>query len=145
MTLAEFSLTHPLSSHSSMAVSASTLSSSHTASGKKSSVKDWTKRCRRMWSKALVSSCRTDKVFCNQHQPALPQLLLHDARRHGSAVNGWMVDGWMFPTSDFSDRPLLKKISDTATYAIVISGFKGPGREKDRRVFVKSLFHNFKI
>lgn len=73
------SLTHPLSSHSSMAVSASTLSSSHTASGKKSSVKDWTKRCRRTWSKALVSSCKTGKVFRYQRQPVHPQSWLHGA------------------------------------------------------------------
>lgn len=60
---------------------------------------------------------------------------------------GWLVgcvDGW-FPTSVFSDRPLLKKISETATYAIVTSGFNGPERERDKHVFVKSLLHNFKI
>lgn len=86
MMPAEFSPTHPLSSHSSMAVSASTLSSSHTASGKKSSVKDWTKRCRRMWSKALVSSCKTEKVAVTF------------ARWRWSAVLSWIVwwlVGWM--------------------------------------------------
>lgn len=47
---------YPLSSHWSMAVSASSLSSSQTANGKKMRVNDWTNRWRRTWSNALVSS-----------------------------------------------------------------------------------------
>lgn len=38
--------------------------------------------------------------------------------------------GWEQLTSVFSDRPLLKKMSETAMYATVTSGFKGPDRGK---------------
>lgn len=34
-------------------------------------------------------------------------------------------------TSVFRDRPLLKKMRETAKYAMVISGFNGPERKKN--------------
>lgn len=58
---------YPLSSQRSMAVSVRTLSSSHTARGKKIRVKDWTNRWRRTWSTALVSSYKERKSITHNH------------------------------------------------------------------------------
>lgn len=110
-----------------MAVSASTLSSSQTARGKKTSVNDWTNKWRRTWSNALVNSCEHTQM---QTYVLLTLLLSH---HHCVQIVWRLLAASSCLTSVFSERPLLKKMSETAMYAMVISGFNGPERRRRDR------------